>query len=128
MDARPPHLRQPAVIDLDRLRLQTQLVRIISHGHPKSSFYVFENQLPRLILHNLTGRHEALNNIPRWRLEAEGIYNFQVFATGTANFGDMFARLLQKNVSVGLDSDSFTSTYQEVALSHNCYLPLVLKP
>lgn len=58
----------------------------------------------------------------------EGVYNFQVFATGTANFGDMFARLLQKNVSVGLDSSSFTSTYQEVALSHKCYLPLVLKP
>jgi len=58
----------------------------------------------------------------------EGVYNFQVFATGTASNGDRFARSLQQNVSVGLDSTSFTSTYQEVAFNHTCYLPLILKP
>jgi len=56
----------------------------------------------------------------------EGVYNFQVFATGTANNGDTFARLVQQNVNVGLSSSSFASTYPEYI--HNCYLPLIMKP
>jgi hypothetical protein len=59
----------------------------------------------------------------------EGAYSFQVFATGTSNGGDVFARWVQRNVNVepnlnGVSSSMFS--FQEFI--YNCYLPLVVRP
>jgi len=55
-----------------------------------------------------------------------GAYAFQVFATGTSNNGDAFARWVQQNVNVGLDAGSATPAYQE--FTHHSYLPLIMRP
>lgn len=53
----------------------------------------------------------------------EGAYNFQVSATGTSNGGETFARTVQRNVNVGLESGG-APIYEPVY----CYLPLVMSP
>ena len=54
-----------------------------------------------------------------------GLYTFQIFATGTANNGETFARRTQQNVNVGVSQNSISANRQGEGLS--LFLPLITR-
>jgi hypothetical protein len=104
---------------------------IITAGSPTEAQVAANN--PILILYDdgLHGDGQANDGVYANILEGSntanaGVYDFQVFTTGTNNDGEAFSRLVRYSVNVGLDENSFVSNLVE--FGYTIYLPAVQKP
>ncbi|MGD9101139.1 MAG: VWA domain-containing protein, partial [Anaerolineae bacterium] len=103
---------------------------LVSVGPSSQSQAPADSSSPILVLYDdgLHGDGRANNGVYANTLSGintanEGAYNFQVSATRTSNNGEAFARTVQRNVNVGLESGG-TPIYE---LVHGYYLPLLLR-